>query len=312
MAPTELAAVPGSNPPQLGHFNQFYSLFCPLSSSHLFIHSTNDSQAYITFLIHVKQLEMGDGKKRRKSYDETEHGAKKRSKKRENKDKRHKKFKSKENVNEEPLTDDEVVDVVSIDGPVDLHDDTHDAAGTHVNDDGASDTHSDIDDDCDAQSDAHEVTGTEGNDDSDDDLSEDDDCAMENYDERASPAPHDERAPTLPASPAPHNEMAPNLPASPAPQPMASISGDQSRPTTPGDNYGAVMEFLASDGEVQLRQAPCGQDVDDAIDAPIGAGFPPPIPGLEHRQRDIAARREEHRAEGTNGPNYIHTIIFNR
>ena len=186
---------------------------------------------------------------------------------------------------------------------MDSHDDTHDAAGTHVNDDGASDTQSDIDDDCDAQSDAHEVTGTESNDDSGDDLDENDDRAMENY---------DERAPTLPASPAPHDERAPTLATSPAPQSTASISGDQSRPTTPGDNYGAVVEFFASDGEVQLRQAPCGQDVNDAVDAPIGAGFPPPIPTLEHRQRDIAARREEHRAEGTNGPNYIHTIIFNR
>lgn len=304
---------------------------------------------------------MGDSKKRRKSGDGADHRIKKKSKKRENKDKRHKPkdktYKSREQVNQEPPTDDESGSDAEID-VVGLDDDAHKMGGVQTgvcgasnirddDDNSASDDQSDVDDHSDAQSDSSEA-------------SEMKDCG----------------------------ERSPSSPASPASQSTASTPGDLSRPPTPGGDSSAVVEFVASDGEIQLRQnshadntdasglpnavaflppAPHpipglehGQnlhagDINNNIDAPglpdgaalfppaphpipglehdqnphagdmdgvvapdlpNGADFlssaPPPIPGLEHRQADIAARREEHRREGTNGPNFIHTIIFNR
>ena len=47
-------------------------------------------------------------------------------------------------------------------------------------------------------------------------------------------------------------------------------------------------------------------------DLPIPPNAPPPIPGWEHRQGLIAKRREEHKAEGTKAPNFVHCIVFNR
>lgn len=74
-------------------------------------------------------------------------------------------------------------------------------------------------------------------------------------------------------------------------------------PPTPGGNSNAVALVDPTGPSDEL-------DLDINIDVPINA--PPSIQGLEHRQMDIAERRELHVKEGTNAPNFLQIIIFTR
>lgn len=81
-------------------------------------------------------------------------------------------------------------------------------------------------------------------------------------------------------------------------------------PDVPGNEVVPVEEVnLVEDGDQSNGPRDCANFPDDV---PLPLNLPPPIEGLENRQADIAKRRAEHLREGTNGPNFLHIIIFFR
>ena len=88
---------------------------------------------------------------------------------------------------------------------------------------------------------------------------------------------------------------------------MDREEGDVNAATSESESASQVQPLGLTSGPKSLDDIP----IPLPDDLPIPLNAPPPIPGWEHRQGLIAKRREEHKAEGTNVPNFVHCIIFN-
>ena len=285
---------------------------------------------------------MGDGEKRKRGDDETEHGDTKRCKKSEKKETKLKlkNYKSKEIIEkeDEPQTDNDDDGANDAYGPTNTRVDDDDDTDERVddrdpvdNDDGENDSSDDDGDGGDVRSNSPHSAANRDDDD-DDDVGDDDsdgggggDDDDDDDDDVASNSQSDNERPPTPSM------------SSSASQSTTLASQDPPQPPTSNDHDGSVVQYTDADGQLQLRQIHCANvsndarnatdsigatgtiNAVDAINAPpiipgarISSCAPPPVPGLEDRQADIAARRLEHQKEGTNAPNFISMIIFSR